>query len=517
MSTDSPHRPFSGEIMVVDDNKLNVKFLSEILTQAGYRVRPANDGELALRGVRANLPDLILLDIKMPGMSGIEVCRLLKGDPGTRDLPVIFISALGETEMKVLALEAGGADYITKPFEPSEVLARIRTHLDTQRLQRRLMVQSKELIAEIEERNRSDNNILFQAQLLESVRESIVATDLDGCVTYWGKGAEALYGYRAEEVMGKVIKFVADSDGDEEKERMKKVLENGEWHGQSIQHRKDGTLFWCDTTISLVSDLEEWTKGTISIDRDITEEKRVHDKMKQSLEQLRMLAAHVESVREENRAQIARELHDELGHALTGLKIETASLEKKLSTPDGEVNLVFVREKLASMSKNIDTTIASVRRIATELRPGMLDDLGLMPAVEWQIEEFQERTGIMCETNLLQELQLDEERTTAVFRILQEALTNITRHAKATKVRISMLENDGNIILEVSDNGKGISEAETAAHRSFGLLGIRERAILLNGDVSIKGIPGVGTTVKVRIPPQQTARGGKRRYEDSPR
>ena len=146
----------------------------------------------------------------------------------------------------------------------------------------------------------------------------------------------------------------------------------------------------------------------------------------------------------------------------------------------------------------------------------MLDDLGLMAAVEWQTGEFQERTGIMCEVDLAQSLWLGEERTTAVFRIFQETLTNIARHAKATKVRVSMREKNENLILEVSDNGRGISDAEIAAPRSFGLLGIRERALILDGDVSIVGIPGEGTTVRVKIPRSPT-KGGEDLAEDSSR
>ena len=152
MSTDNTHRLPHGEIMVVEDDAVSLKLLSEILTKAGYQVRAASDGELALRSVRAKLPDLILLDIQMLGMNGIDVCRRLKADPETRDLPVIFISAMDETDSKVKALEAGGTDYITKPIHPPEVLARIHTHLNMYRLQRKLAVQAEELIAEIEER-----------------------------------------------------------------------------------------------------------------------------------------------------------------------------------------------------------------------------------------------------------------------------------------------------------------------------------------------------------------------------
>jgi DNA-binding response OmpR family regulator len=175
MSTDSTHGLPHGEIMVVEDTPSSLKFLSDILTRAGYRVRPASDGELALRSVRAKLPDLILLDFKLPGMNGVEVCRRLKAGPGTRDLPVIFISALGATELKVKALEAGGVDYVTKPFEPSEILARIDTHLNLHRLQQRLAVQSEELIAEIEERKQTEEELAKHREHLEELVEERTA------------------------------------------------------------------------------------------------------------------------------------------------------------------------------------------------------------------------------------------------------------------------------------------------------------------------------------------------------
>ena len=175
MSTDRAHLPPHGEIMVVEDDTSTLKCMSAILTKAGYQVRPAGNGKLALRSVRPKLPDLILLDVRMPGMDGVEVCRRLKADPGTRDVPVIFISALGETDLKVKALEAGGIDYVTKPVQPSEVLARISAHLNMHRMQRRLAVQSEELLAEIEERKRVEQERLHlevhlrQAQKLESI------------------------------------------------------------------------------------------------------------------------------------------------------------------------------------------------------------------------------------------------------------------------------------------------------------------------------------------------------------
>lgn len=172
MSSNSGHHPIHGDILVVDDNTSNLKFLVEVLTRAGYQVRAASDGELALRSIQAKPPELILLDIEMPGMNGIEVCRRLKADPATRDLPVIFLSAHRKTDMKVKALKEGGIDYVTKPIEPSEVLIRIDTHLNKSRLQQKLVIQSEELLKEIEERKQAETALqLARDQLEKRVQE----------------------------------------------------------------------------------------------------------------------------------------------------------------------------------------------------------------------------------------------------------------------------------------------------------------------------------------------------------
>lgn len=171
MSLNASHQKPNGEILVVEDTPSSLKVLTSILLEAGYRVRPATDGELALRSVRAKLPDLILLDVKLPNMDGIEVCRRLKNQPETRDVPVIFISALHESELKVNALEIGGIDYITKPFSPPEVLARIHIHINMHRLQQQLAEQSKTLHAEIEVRRQTEKELAKHQRHLEELVE----------------------------------------------------------------------------------------------------------------------------------------------------------------------------------------------------------------------------------------------------------------------------------------------------------------------------------------------------------
>lgn len=218
--------------------------------------------------------------------------------------------------------------------------------------------------------------------------------------------------------------------------------------------------------------------------------------LKNLSDQLRALAARLQTVREEERTTVAREIHDELGQALTAIKIDLTAVLRELPTDEGPIV-----QRSQSTLILLDEAIESVRKIATELRPGILDDLGLVAAVEWAAEEFQARTGTKCEVSLPDaDIAMDPECTTALFRIFQETLTNVARHAKATKVSARLSKESGNVFLEVQDNGRGIDEKHLSAARSLGIMGMRERALLLGGDFTVRGAPGKGTTVEVRIP-----------------
>jgi signal transduction histidine kinase len=243
--------------------------------------------------------------------------------------------------------------------------------------------------------------------------------------------------------------------------------------------------------------------------QEIAERTQAEERLKNSRSQLRRLAAHLQSVREEERMRIAREIHDELGQALTGLKMDLSWLGHKASEVGPAVLHLGLLEKIRAMTDLADATIKTVRKIATELRPGVLDDLGLIAAIEWQAQEFQTRTGIQCQVVLPpDEVPLDQERSTAVFRIFQEILTNVARHARATAVDSRLTRAADSLILEVTDNGRGITENEISGSKSLGLLGMRERALLLGGEVTISGTPGQGTTVTVSIPLGELKRSG---------
>lgn len=232
------------------------------------------------------------------------------------------------------------------------------------------------------------------------------------------------------------------------------------------------------------------------------ERKRAEEELRRSREQLRALTAYLQSVREEERVKIAREIHDDLGQSLTALKMDLSWLKGRLSEERS------LQQKAEAMMELIDSTIHTVRRIAAEARPAVLDNLGLAAAIEWQAQEFQNRTGIGCDIRrMLKDLELDQDISTTLFRIFQETLTNAARHAKATRVELSLEEKQSNLILEVKDNGRGITEEEVYGSNSLGILGMRERAFLLGGEVQIAGVPGQGTTVTVRIPLNRNQKG----------
>lgn len=263
---------------------------------------------------------------------------------------------------------------------------------------------------------------------------------------------------------------------------------------ETILRRRDGGDVNVEINASTV--LYQERTAELVLVRDITERKRAEEELKASRERLRKLSTHLQSVREEERTSLARDIHDELGQALTALKIDLSWLSRRF--PADQKSLL---EKTSSMSKLVDMTIQKVKRISTELRPGLLDDFGLVAAIEWQAGEFQKLTGIRTEISpKLKDIVLDRDRSTVLFRIFQELLTNIARHADATKVKLSLVEEADKIVLMVKDNGRGITREQLSNPRSFGLLGMRERVHFWQGELKISGAPGKGTTAVASIP-----------------
>ena len=234
---------------------------------------------------------------------------------------------------------------------------------------------------------------------------------------------------------------------------------------------------------------------------DTTERQQAEEALLLSRQQLRALSAHLETLREEERTRVAREIHDVLAQELTRLKMDVVWLNRRLGRPLDADQLMTVQERLVVMTTMTDAAIQAVQKIATELRPVVLDSLGLCAAVEWQARDFQTRTGIACAATVPeQDLPLDRDRATAVFRIVQESLTNVLRHAQATQVEILLRPEADQLVLRIQDNGCGIPPETLSDPRSIGLAGMRERALFLDGQLDIRSQPGAGTTIEMRLP-----------------
>ena len=342
-----------------------------------------------------------------------------------------------------------------------------------------------------------------QADIINQIEETVISVDLNGYVKSWNTGAEKWLGYTAEEAIGRHVSFVYPVEDREfvECEVIGPVKANGTHQIEVRRRTKSGALRFALLSLTLLRDDTDAPIGIIGYSMDITDRKRVQEALLNSRNQLTALAARLESVREEERTRIALEVHDVLGQALTGLKLDVAWIHKRITDSIEPAQHAAVLTRLVSAQQLLDSTIQSVRDIATTLRPGVLDELGLEAAVEWQVREFQHRTEIACETTIWpHNMVLEPEQSTALFRILQEVLTNLARHAQATKVHIRLEQSGEQVSLQVQDDGRGISGVEQSGPKAFGLLGMRLRAQQQGGSFDIQGTPGMGTTVTVSIP-----------------
>ncbi len=399
-------------ILLVDDTPNNLDVLVAFLTEYGFNLRVALSGESALQRIHYAAPDLVLLDVLLPGIDGFETCRQLKADANTRDIPIIFMTSLASAEDKVRGFEAGAVDYVTKPLQQAEVLARIVMHL----------------------RQRGQTETLrMQVELLTK-------------------------SHRAE------------------RERLLQAV---------AQHR----------------------------------------------DQLRSLTAKVTSVQEEERQHLARELHDEMGQALTAIRMNLAAITHELAAASPRT-----QERLLEAVQLTDQTLEQIRELSLDLRPSMLDDLGLVPTLRWYLKRFRNRTNIDAQLvvdrigsanaevpklrgveNSVASVdfpQLSTLLATTLYRITQEALTNVARHSQASQllVHLATVAPDepmaqaemASVVLRIEDNGRGFVPDDLfgseAVPLGAGLLGMRERVAILGGVWQLASAPDAGTQIHIRLP-----------------
>ncbi len=357
---------------------------------------------------------------------------------------------------------------------------------------------------DITERKRAEEALRESEELYKTLAEKSMAgvyVVQDGNFRFINSNAASYAGYTREELLDQEAGLLVSPEDRKEMRQDAEAMLRGE-KSSPYEYRiitKQGETRWIMEIVTSI--LYGGRPAILGSSMDITEHKRAAEAIKASHQQLRALAGRLQSVREEQRKEIAREIHDEFGGALTGLKIDLSFLASSGPNIRNKTKRDSFLSKVLAMSKLIDETIGTVRRLVTELRPSILDDFGLLAALEWQLWEFQKRTGIQSEfVSTLEYVNMGEELTITVFRIFQEALTNVARHANATNVIATLYKEADSLVLKVEDNGKGISADDIHNTKSIGLIGMRERAVFLGGTVNFSGEPHKGTTVSVQFP-----------------
>jgi len=361
--------------------------------------------------------------------------------------------------------------------------------------------QLEESLRESEERYKA----LFERSL-----ESVYLCDFEGNFIDANDAALTLLGYTKKDIKSlNLLSLLTDDQISLAFETIEKIIKTGSQEKlvEFKLKRKDGEYVYVESMGAIIY-REGKPYAIQGIARNITARKQAEDKLKSSEQQLRDLAERLQQIREEERVLIAREIHDVMGGGLTGFKMDISWLMHNVKKTESYKEHDELMSKFLSINENIDFMIKEARRISTGLRPPFIDDLGLISAIDWELSEFTSRTGILHElTTQFEHVNMEKDKAVGVFRIFQEMLINVMRHSRATKIVVVLREEDErrlfgdeNLVLEIRDNGRGITEDEILDKKSLGLLGMKERALAFGGEFSVRGEPGGGTTVVLKIP-----------------
>ena len=471
------------KILLVEDNDSDAILIQRLLKKdnAGYEFSLAADEAGYVKALNEFQPDIVVSDNALPQFDATEALKILQQH--LPHVPFILVTGTVSEEFAVNIMKSGADDYLLK-----DRLVRLPESIKAALKQRETERKNREA----EEKNK------FKADLLNTIGQAVQATDNNGIINFWNTAAEGIYGWTSEEAIGKnVYELIRPKKTDRQDIDSKEHLANGSnWSGEIMVQRKDSNIFPIYVTEAPVYDPHNNISGVISVSTDITERKKTDRDLKDLNQQLNSLSAHLQNVREEERTKIAREIHDELGQQLSGLKMEIFLLVKKL----GAINLEMQQEGNDIINR-IDETINSVRRILSSLRPGILDDLGLIAALEWHSAEEEKLSGIKIDFKAnIKELSLPEIFSTAIFRIYQEALTYIISDAYANKVIASLHTNNNSLVLEIKDDEPDANSGVKNIKKTLGFLGIRQRVFLLGGQCDLSSDINNGTTIKINIP-----------------
>lgn len=483
-------------VLLVEDCEDDARLLERELIRGGYKplIKRLDSPGAMNEALREQTWDLVLTDWTLPRFSALFALEMLKCNG--LDLPFIIVSGTIDEEVAIRAMKAGVHDYVMKS-----------------NLGRLVPAVQRELCEADDRRSRkrAEAELAVSWERLKLIaratNDTIWDYDLTTQTLSWNEGFLVHFGFRPDEVHPGVESWY-NCLHPEEKERViaiRYAAINGaeeKWLDQYRFCRADGTYAHVLDRGYVLRNDEGRAVRAVGALIDLTEQKRAEVEITAAYERLRDLTVRMERTKEEERKRIARELHDEFGQLLTGLKLDLATLGKQLAKGAAMPQPELI-EKLQSMTSLVDDSIQLVRKVASSLRPSILDDFGLVPALQWQAREFEARAGIPCETVLSPDLtqrELDSDRSTALFRIAQELLTNVMRHAHASHVRLALREESDGLLLEVSDNGRGIKKQEYVDPTTLGLRGMQERVALFGGTLHIDGDPETGTTVRAWMP-----------------
>jgi PAS domain S-box-containing protein len=474
-------------VLLVDDRSENLLALDAVLDKAGLDLVKATSGDEALRLTLKHDFALVLLDVQMPGMSGFEVAELMRANPKTRHLPIIFVTAgIKDARLQFKGYELGAVDYLIKPFEPHVLQSKVRVFCELYRHRRKFERAHKESLVNAMREGYANCRMVYengQAVDFVYIEVNTAFEKLTGMKDLAGKRFSSLIpGFReSNPELFEVCVRVAETGNPE-------ILEThleraNRWVSISIYSTERGYF--------------------VAVFQDITERKRFEQEMIVMNNQLShevamrtadlsALTAHIHKIAETEKSNLARELHDELGSTLVALKLEVERLGGEAPTPE-------LAEGFSRIKGIVVHALQTTRNVVNQLYPTVLDDCGLVAAIQWQAKEFRTHTGIAIEVSVPKESVIAERTyALAAYRITQECLTNIAKHAGADKIQIEVAGNNGFLDLTIRDNGKGMPDKiKTGGHGIFGMV---ERARYLGGSMEIGSEPGKGTTARLHLP-----------------
>jgi PAS domain S-box-containing protein len=481
-------------ILIVDDIEENLILLESVISGIKVHLIKALSGAEALEKTKGIELALAIIDVRMPDVNGYELAATLNEERTREKVPVIFLTAAFYNEEEVFkGYNSGAVDYMFKPLNKTILLGKINVFIDLYN-QKKIVKKDAALLKNSAVQLAWANAALKEGEekyrsYIDNAPDGVFVADENGRYLEVNLAACRITGYSKAELLSmSVIDLLPEESVETGMDQFRELLDNGTIKTDLLFKTKQGLRRW-------------WTLEAVRHDKtrilcfakEITDRKRTEDELKSSLDQLHQLTKHIEKVREDERVAISRELHDDLGQALTAVKIDLELIRQSVSNSETEL-------KVKNVSALVSETIKTVQRLTSQLRPAIIDDLGIEAAIEWYTKEYAQRNGVEILLETDSRSFISPETSLIIFRILQESLTNIARHSKATLISISLMQLVENLCFIIADNGVGITEAEINSKKSFGIIGMKERSASLGGKFEIHPGKDGGTIIKCLFP-----------------